>query len=95
MAKLNTDINFDLLSDALGGIILTAAVLYGGAKLRNQKEEADLLMDIQNFVVSAIKTIDHTGFLGQMSEKKARESITKVFEQADEEIDERADALVN
>lgn len=95
MAKLKTDINFDLLSDAFGGILSTAAVLYVGAKLKDNKEEADLLMDVKDFVLSAIDIIDPSGILGPMTAKKARESITKVSEQADEEIDERADALVN
>lgn len=95
MAKLETDINFDLLSDAFGGIISTTAVLYGGAKLRDHEEATDLLMDIQNFVISVIDIIDPSGTLGLMTAKKAKESIAEVFKLADKEIDERADVLVN
>lgn len=95
MAKQKTDINFDLLSDAFGGIISTTAVLYGRAKLRDHEEEADLLMDIQNFVLSAVDIIDPSGILGPIIAEKAKESIAEVFELADKKIDERADVLVN
>ena len=95
MDNQKTTIDFDHLSSAFGVIISSAAVLYAGASLDNRKEEADLLKDIRDFVVYAINIIDQTGRLGKLCTMKARGIRDAAFDQADEEIDERADALVN
>ena len=95
MAKLETNINFDLLSDAFSGILSTTAVLYGGAKVEERPESASLLEDIMNFAVTAIDIIDTSGRLRSLCAKKARDMTEEAFELADIEIDERADALVN
>lgn len=95
MAKLETNINFDLLSDAFSGILSTTAVLYGWAKVEERPESARLLEDIINFAVTAISIVDTSGRFGSLCAKKARDMTEEAFELADKEIDERADVLVN